>query len=238
MRFGTDTTTLLATVSEHELRLDGAELVVQAGPDRGQRLTLGAGPLRIGTAPDCDLVLSDGTVSSYHAEVDATASGYLLRDLQSKNGVRLGGLRVQGLVLEDGVRLQLGATVLRVRRTADAQTLPLAPPGAVGELVARSLAMRAAAAALESYAGSELAVLIEGETGTGKELAARALHERGPRRDGPFVVVDLPAISGPLVAAELFGHERGAFTGALAARAPAARTSSRWRGSSPPRRAA
>jgi DNA-binding NtrC family response regulator len=133
--------------------------------------------------------------------------------------VRLSGALVDGVVLADGMRLHLGRTVLGVRARGGRNTIPLAQPGRFGDLVAESVAMRGAVALLQSFAPSDLAVLIEGETGTGKELAAQALHAASPRAGEELVVFDCGATQPTLVAAELFGHERGAFSGADQARA-------------------
>jgi DNA-binding NtrC family response regulator len=203
------------------LEIDAAELRIVAGPDRGVKLPLGVDSLRIGSAPDCELVLHDATVSSRHAEIQVTARGYSIRDLGSKNGVQLGSVAVERAPLVDGMKIRLGETMLAVRALGGRHTLPLSRPGQLGRLTACSLKMRAVAATLERLAAADTTVLLEGETGTGKEVAAHALHGAGERRHGPFVVFDCGATAPALVASELFGHEKGAFTGAVAARAGA-----------------
>jgi DNA-binding NtrC family response regulator len=201
------------------LEIDGAELRVVGGPDRGLKVTLGADSLRIGTAPDCELVVHDPTVSTRHAEIAVTRHGYLIRDLHSKNGVLIGRVPIERAYLVDGLRVELGETVLTVHATGDTQSIALSAPGRFGEMIAYSLRMRAVAAELERLARSETTILLEGETGTGKEVAARAIHAASNRSGGPFVVLDCGAFPHGLLAAELFGHERGAFTGAEQARA-------------------
>jgi DNA-binding NtrC family response regulator len=211
-------TQILSVQGTEQFVLDGAELVVKVGPDKGATLGLEVGPQRIGTAADCDLVLSDRSVSAHHAEVLATTHGFLMRDLGSKNSIRLGPWQVQSVMLADRMKLRLGATTLRVRATTEPRRVLLHSPGELEELVVNSVAMRAVATDIQQYAQADLPVLIDGETGTGKEVAARALHALSPRSNGPFVVVDLPGIPATLMAAELFGHEQGAFTGADDAR--------------------
>ena len=201
------------------LEIDGAELRVVGGPDRGLKVALGADSLRIGTAPDCELVVHDPTVSTRHAEIAVTRHGYLIRDLHSKNGVLIGRVPIERAYLVDGLRVELGETVLTVHATGDTQSIALSAPGRFGEMIAYSLRMRAVAAELERLARSETTILLEGETGTGKEVAARAIHAASSRSGGPFVVLDCGAFPHGLLAAELFGHERGAFTGAEQARA-------------------
>ena len=201
------------------LEIDGAELRVVGGPDRGLKVALGADSLRIGTAPDCELVVHDPTVSTRHAEIAVTRHGYLIRDLHSKNGVLIGRVPIERAYLVDGLRVELGETVLTVHATGDTQSIALSAPGRFGEMIAYSLRMRAVAAELERLARSETTILLEGETGTGKEVAARAIHAASGRSGGLFVVLGCGAFPHGLLAAELFGHERGAFTGAEQARA-------------------
>jgi DNA-binding NtrC family response regulator len=211
-------TTLLAThILEGptaRLTIEQAELRVSAGPDKGARLALGLDSVVVGSAADCQLVLHDNTVSSRHAEIRLDERGYHIRDLGSKNGVRLGEFAIDRAPLADGMRLRLGGTTLQVKRTGGPAEIALGQPRSFGELDAHSVKMRAAVATLEKLAASELTVLLEGETGTGKEVAAHALHRASPRAGGPFVVFDCGAQPPGLAASALFGHERGAFTGA------------------------
>jgi DNA-binding NtrC family response regulator len=211
-------TTALIEGADPRLEIDEAELRVVAGPDKGARIELGARSLRIGTAADCALILTDPTVSAHHAEIALSSRGYLLRDLGSKNGVRLGGIQIHRAPLQPGVPIQIGATRLSVHGLRGRLSIPLAQPLVVGRLVAHSIAMRAVAASLERVAASDSTVLLEGETGTGKEVAADAIHRMSARAGGPFVVLDCGAVPAALIAGELFGHERGAFTQADHAR--------------------
>ncbi len=114
-----------------------------------------------------------------------------------------------------GTSLRVGNTTIRIEDGEDA-IVPLHPQDRYGGLRGKSVAMRRLMARLEKAGQSDAPVLITGESGTGKELVARALHEQGKRRDGPFVTVDCAALSPNLISSELFGHERGAFTGAEA----------------------
>ena len=200
------------------LEMDAAELHVTQGPDRGVMIPLGLPALTIGTDPDCDLVLRDRTVSARHAEIRMGARGYVVRDLDSKNGVRIGAVAIERAPLVDGMRVRLGSTEITVKALGSRHSIPLASPGEFGGLCAHSVAMRATVAELGKLAQTDTTVLIEGETGTGKEVAAQALHDHSPRARGPFVVLDCGAVPMSLLAAELFGHERGAFSGAMDAR--------------------
>ncbi len=196
------------------------KLCVASGPDFGRELQLGARSYRVGKAPDCDLVLTDRAVSSTHLLVEPTPHGVRVTDTGSTNGTFYRGARVTAVVLQVQAVLRVGRTELRLQ-LADAPTEKLPPSEAesFGGLRGTSLPMRELFARLERIARTNADVLIQGETGTGKELCARALHQQGERRAGPFEVCDLAAMSASLCESELFGHVKGAFTGAVGDRA-------------------
>jgi DNA-binding NtrC family response regulator len=167
----------------------------------------------IGKAEGCDLVLTDGAVSRRHLELAVTPDGVRVRDLESKNGSFLRGARFSEVTVGAGAILTVGQTELRLA----AERATGAEPSTAehfGGLVGRSLVMREVFGLLELVAQSDAPVLIEGETGTGKELCAQAIHEAGKRARKPLVVCDLGAVTPSLIESELFGHVRGAFTGA------------------------
>jgi DNA-binding NtrC family response regulator len=195
------------------------QLVVVDGPDRGRACRLGAAEVTVGTAAGCDLVLSDDRVSARHVAVRAVESRFAVRDLGSTNGTWYEGSRLTEVTLPAGSTLLAGKTALRVEPEAMPLDLPPSQARRFGELVGESLAMREVFAVLERVAASDATLLVEGETGTGKELVARAIHDASPRRRGPFVAVDCGALPEGLLESELFGHVRGAFTGAAAERA-------------------
>lgn len=197
---------------------DDLVLVVVSGQARGQRVRVPQGRIRIGKSTDNDLVLPDDTVSRHHCEIERSSSGLMIRDLGSTNQTRLGRTAVREASLEPGTTITVGNVELIVRTEPDrAQILP-SESNRFGEVLGRSLAMRAIFGVLERIAPTDAAVLLEGETGTGKDVFARSLHDQSPRRDKPFVVVDCGAVSYNLIESELFGHERGAFTGAISSR--------------------
>ncbi|HEY2406843.1 MAG TPA: sigma 54-interacting transcriptional regulator [Polyangiaceae bacterium] len=196
---------------------DELVLIVVTGSARGHRIKLGA-RVRVGKAQDNDLVLSDDTVSRHHCEFERTERGIVVRDLGSTNQTRVGRTAVREAVVESGSTIAVGSVELMVlsepQRT---QVLP-SEENHFGEMLGLSLPMRQIFGVLERIAPTDASVLIEGETGTGKDLLARSIHQTSPRKDQPFVVVDCGAVSYNLIESELFGHERGAFTGAIAAR--------------------
>ena len=163
----------------------------------------------IGRAAANDLVLDDPTVSARHALLLPQGRRWVLYDCRSTNGVVVNGSRVTCAELALGALIILGHTHLRVTGKS-----VMRPHG----IVAESPAMKAALAKLERVAPTRLSVLLLGESGTGKELAARAIHMLSPRAAGPFVAVNCSAIAHEVAESELFGHERGAFTGAVAPR--------------------
>jgi transcriptional regulator with PAS, ATPase and Fis domain len=205
--------------------MDGFRLVVTAGPATGTSLRATGEVTVIGAHESCDLVLADETVSRFHCELRPDGSGgsggsggVVVRDLDSRNGTVLQGVQVLAARLESGSVLRLGESEVRFERGVDKVKLALSPNDRFELLVGRSTAMRRLFAVLEPAAASDATVLLVGETGTGKEAAAESIHRASARRDQPFVVVDCGAIPPDLLESELFGHERGAFTGAVARR--------------------
>jgi DNA-binding NtrC family response regulator len=193
---------------------DKVRMLVLSGPDQGKQLLLERGTYLVGKAPTSDLVLSDPEVSRQHLELQCTESGILVRDLGSTNGSFFGGARFSEVTVGPGAVITVGATELRLATVE--RTHPILPSASerFGALLGPSLKMREVFAVLELVAQSDVAVLIEGETGTGKELCAEAIRAASPRAKGPFVVCDLAGVSRSLIESELFGHVRGAFTGA------------------------
>ncbi|MBS2012144.1 MAG: sigma 54-dependent Fis family transcriptional regulator [Deltaproteobacteria bacterium] len=195
------------------------------GADAGARAVVVAdrpSALLVGQATTCDLRLDDRQVSRRHLSLDVEGTTLRLRDLGSTNGTFIGALRVHDATLSGGEVVRVGGSSLRVSLVADANVA--APPHATssatsfGKLIGGSHEMRRLYPLCERLAHVDVPVVIEGETGTGKEVLAESLHESGARRSGPFVVFDCTAVPGTLLESALFGHERGAFTGATETR--------------------
>lgn len=186
---------------------------VVEGPDLGSVHVAGGATLSVGSASGNDLVLSDETVSRFHVELNRGADRILVRDLGSTNGVLVGGARIERGSVLPGTVLRLGRTGIRV---SDGDTIHVesAPGPELYGLIAHSAAMRALATKLSQAGRSTASILLLGETGTGKEVAARGVHLSSERRERPFEVVDCGTMLPTLIASELFGHERGSFTGA------------------------
>jgi len=195
-------------------------LEVIAGPDAGRRFVSEDARFTIGSDERADLKLGDRSVSHFHAEVAIDDGRVTVRDLGSRNGTFVDGVSVLHAHLAAGSTLRLGTTELRF--APEGKPIAIALGGErFGAMIGQSPAMRAVFARLARAAASNATVLLTGETGTGKELAAEAVHAASKRAARPFVVVDCGAIPHDLLESELFGHEKGAFTGAVGARAGA-----------------
>ncbi len=193
-------------------------LRVVDGPDRGIEIELPAVGVVIGTERSCDVVLTDSFVSRRHCSVTPHAQGFAISDLGSKNGTVIDGVAVGKVVAPPGVALRIGKTLVQLMPADEVVDIPPSQSERFGGLYGSSLPMRQVFALLERASKSNAPILFLGESGTGKELMARGVHDASPRRDGPFVVFDCGASTDTLIESDLFGHTKGAFTGASADR--------------------
>ena len=197
-----------------------ARLLVVAGNDAGTEHAFTERAIVIGSGPTADVRLSDPTVSRLHCELVCEGGSVRLRDLGSKNGCWLAGARVADVLLGHGTRVRVGSTTIEARVARETVRRDRWLGGhAFGAMVGASAAMYELFAAAAKVAPLDERVLVRGESGTGKELLARALHEHSRRREGPFIVLDCAALSEGVADVELFGHAKGAFTGAETDRA-------------------
>jgi DNA-binding NtrC family response regulator len=192
---------------------------VVRGPDVGRSVDVAGQSVKVGTAEDNHLILSDDSVSRDHCELEPVPSGMRVRDLGSTNGVFSGAARLYDAVLPLDSRVRLGDTELALSALAETVEREQTTRDRFGDLLGASPRMRELFADLERIAATDVTLLIEGETGTGKEIVAESVHRASARAAGPFVVFDCGAVTPTLVESELFGHERGAFTGATQAHA-------------------
>ncbi|MBI2897441.1 MAG: sigma 54-dependent Fis family transcriptional regulator [Deltaproteobacteria bacterium] len=197
-----------------------AKLVVVEGPDEGLETPLD-GSVVVGTDPSCGLVLRDAAVSRRHVAFERAGAGIVVRDLGSKNGTFLGGARLHEAQLPLGAVVSLGKSAVAIQSRWHVREVPPSPRSRFGELIGRSVAMREVFAVLERVAPADVTVLVEGESGTGKELVARSIHEASGRAGKPYVAFDCGSIPTELAESELFGHRKGAFSGAVSDRAGA-----------------
>jgi DNA-binding NtrC family response regulator len=195
------------------------ELVVIDGVDRGRRVVVPPSGLRIGTAPSAHFRLNDRSVSRLNCELQWRPDGALrVWDSGSTNGTFVDGIRVRDADVVPGATVRVGATSIRFVAGDSPMVLPVSTRDRLGPMVGGSLEMRRVYALIERIAPTEMTVLIQGDTGTGKELVAREIHEHSPRASGAFVAVDCGAIAPNVIESELFGHVRGAFSGAVSDR--------------------
>jgi transcriptional regulator of aromatic amino acid metabolism len=164
--------------------------------------------LHIGRSQRCALVLEDPTVSKVHAEVQATPRGVRVVDLNSLNGTFIGETSIAEAYVTGACEFRCGAKRLRFVPEA-AREVRITAPQRFGGLVGTTPEMIELFAKLQRYAPTSMSMVIQGETGTGKECVAQAIHDASPRRDKPFVAVNCAAVTDSLLEAELFGHVRG-----------------------------
>ena len=215
-----------STSSEHTLYTDVAtgvlterrfKMLVKGGPDAGSSYALDSGTILVGSHQNNDIVLNDDTVSRYHLEIQVRRSGLHIQDQTTTNGTFYGAAQVGSMQVSSLTRLRLGKNT-HVELVPVEASVELGPYGKdhFGKAVGTSDAMQELFALLSRVAPTDATLLLEGETGTGKEVISEAVHQHSQRSGGPFVVVDCGAIPATLIASELFGHLKGAFTGAHA----------------------
>ncbi len=194
------------------------QLVVLEGPDKNKKMTLNKNLTSIGKRENNDLLLSDKTVSRNHLEIEYTSDSFLLKDMGSTNGTYLNGSKVKEAYLAPGDTIKIGNTLLEFVAFDEKVSIEPSTKEIFGAMAGKSRKMRQIFAILEKIAPTHATVIIEGETGTGKDLVARAIHEHSTRRAHPYFVFDCSGVAPNLIESELFGHEKGAFTGAIRSR--------------------
>ncbi|WP_437567768.1 sigma 54-interacting transcriptional regulator [Sorangium sp. So ce542] len=197
-----------------KLRSNKIQIEVVQGPDAGTLVELPGPEARIGSGADCDLVIKDPTVSRSHLTIRIHNQLLRVTDRESRNGTAIDGTMILDAYARPDSAIVIGGTTLRMRMLSDLVELPLSARERFGRLLGRSVAMRRLFALLERVAPTDATLLIEGETGTGKELAAEAVHRASPRAGRPFVVFDCSAVPEGAIEGELFGQVRGAYSGA------------------------
>jgi DNA-binding NtrC family response regulator len=196
------------------------KVAVTAGPDEGREVPVQT-MLEIGTEPSCGLVLTDPSVSRKHLLITVAGGCVVAKDLGSRNGTFFGGARIREVELPLGAVVKLGQSELAVQARWYVREVAPSNARSFGDLFGESASMREVFAVLERAALTDATVLIEGESGTGKELAARSIHSASERKGGPYVVFDCGSVPPDLAESELFGHKKGAFSGATSDRAGA-----------------
>lgn len=211
-----------AIISQDETRdlisLRKYQLVVVSPDGNRRKYELGKKKkIKLGKkADDNDIVINDRTVSRYHIEIQLMEdNSYLLKDLNSTNGTSINGMKVREAYLSQGDQIEIGETRIEFQTYDETVQIEPSKNDFFGDMVGKSRKMRSIFGILERISPSQATVIIEGETGTGKELVARAIHDNSLRKDKPFIVFDCSAVAANLIESELFGHTKGSFTGAL-----------------------
>ena len=181
-------------------------------PD-GKEIVIDVDPIVIGRDEGAQIRLSDPEVSAIHCELRAVNEGVLVKDLGSTNGTFVGSVRVREGIVAGAAEVLVGSTRITLEPTAK-QRVDVGYSDRFGDLVGSSPKMRRVFGVLEKVANTALSILILGETGTGKEVVAKSVHDASDRKGGPFVVLDCGSIPASLAESILFGHEKGVFTGA------------------------
>ncbi len=172
----------------------------------------------LGAMDDNDLVLEDETVSRNHCRIFVEGDQYLIQDLESTNGTFVNRIRIREAWLKPDCVVTLGKTEIRFEPFDERVRIVPSDRDRYGEIIGRDRKMREIYAILEKIAPTDATVVVEGETGTGKDVVARTIHQQSRRAEGPFMVFDCGAVPENLIESELFGHEKGSFTGAHATR--------------------
>ena len=192
--------------------------ILQIADDPTQEWTFDKEEIRIGSMDDNDIVLSDDTVSRYHCRIIQDDTSYILADNTSTNGTFINKVRVRDAFLRPGCIVSVGQSQLRFNaREEEVQIVP-SRADRCGGLIGGNAKMREIYSIIEKIAPTATTVVIDGETGTGKEVVAQAIHSLSPRSRNELVVFDCGAVPPNLIESELFGHEKGSFTGAVMSR--------------------
>lgn len=214
-----NTTSIIEPETSRELiSLRRYQLVVVSKDGNRRKYELGKKKsVKIGKKSDNDIVVViDKTISRNHAEIQLTNDNqYLIKDLNSTNGTLINGMKVKEAFLSQGDLIQVGETSIEFQTYDEKVQIEPSDKNSFGSLVGRSRKMRQIFGLLERISPSQATVIIEGETGTGKELVAQAIHANSLRKDKPFIVFDCSAVAPNLIESELFGHTKGSFTGAV-----------------------
>ncbi|MCP5464710.1 MAG: sigma 54-interacting transcriptional regulator [Deltaproteobacteria bacterium] len=211
-------TAIIAPDENRELiSLRKYQLVVSGNEGAKRKYELGKKKtIKIGKKNDNDIVIDDRTVSRYHVEISVTEdNNYVLKDLNSTNGTSINGIKVKEAFLTQGDLIEIGETKLEFQTYDEKVQIEPSDENQFGQMVGKSRKMRQIFGILGRISPSQATVIVEGETGTGKELVAKAIHEHSLRKDKPFIVFDCSAVAANLIESELFGHTKGSFTGAL-----------------------
>ncbi|ACY16720.1 sigma-54 interaction domain-containing protein [Haliangium ochraceum] len=212
----TNITALLDELPSFSKQNRGGIFMVIKGPDRGESVRLEEDqPVYFGSSPSCEMMLTDKTISRRHMSAQLSGNEVIVRDEGSTNGTFIQGSRFKEINIGFGAEVKLGRTVIKFLPDEEIVDPEPAAEDSFGQLLGGDTKMRQMFQLLKDVAATDATVLIEGETGTGKELIAEEIHNHSPRKNGPFIVFDCGAVPRELIESALFGHVKGSFTGAI-----------------------
>jgi len=191
--------------------------IVVGGP-HPQEHAFEKGEIRIGAMDDNDVVIQDDTVSRYHCKILQEDNAYVLLDLGSTNGTFINRVRIREGFLKPGCTVHLGQSEFKFHAGEEEVEIVPSRKDRCGDIIGKNQKLREIYAIIEKIAPTNTTVIIEGETGTGKEVVAQTIHRLSARAQGPMMVFDCGAVPENLIESELFGHEKGSFTGAIMTR--------------------
>lgn len=168
----------------------------------------------VGRHPSNDIRFDSPYVSQFHFSIEWRDREFFIRDLGSANGLSVDGEKTLSKSLSDNQEITFGEIKILFRQRKEEINLEPKPEGRFFDLVSKNPKMRRVFALTEVIAPLETPVFLHGETGTGKELLAKAIHQLSPRYAKNFLALNCAALPKELVESELFGHEKGAFTSA------------------------
>jgi DNA-binding NtrC family response regulator len=197
------------------LRRCKLSLASASGP---REFSFDKGEITVGGMEENDIVIRDDTVSRYHCKIVQEDTGYVLIDLRSTNGTFINKVRIREAYLRPGCTVSVGQTQMKFNAVEEEVEIVPSSKDHCGDLIGRNPRMREIYSIIEKIAPTATTVVIEGETGTGKEVVAQSIHKLSLRGEGPLIVVDCGAVPPNLIESELFGHEKGSFTGATMTR--------------------
>ncbi|MDD4870725.1 MAG: sigma 54-interacting transcriptional regulator [Kiritimatiellae bacterium] len=208
------TLVISADKTRNAILVQKSKLLAISGPLQGKEFMVDKNVYTIGSGPNNNLVLEDSTISRRHCEIQLGPEGYVIRDLGSTNGTVVQGVKVSEAYLNQSTEIQLGKTKVVFCPLKEAMEYTLSQNESFGRLLGKSVSMRRVFHVAETYAPTDATILIEGDTGTGKEVLAEEIHKHSTRKDKPFIVIDCASLAKELIESELFGHTKGSFTGA------------------------
>ena len=212
-------TALLDALPAFSRQARGGTFLIIKGPDRGESVRIdGSRPVFFGSSPTCEMPLTDKTVSRKHLMAALEGEAVVLRDQGSTNGTFIHGSRFKEITIGYGAEIKLGRTIIKLLPEEEFVEPEPSRENCFGQLLGSDTKIRQLFKLLQDVAVTDATVLIEGETGTGKELIAEEIHNHSERRDGPFVVFDCGSVPRELIESALFGHLKGSFTGAISDR--------------------